>query len=83
MVSVVSMMVTQGLAINGALAVSIVLWTGMVTGYLLPAASVTAAMIFGCELTTTRGSLTQGVIVMVMWLLALMVFLIPLGIWLL
>ena len=79
MVSVVAMMVTQGLPINGPLAVSIVLWTGLVTGYLLPAASVSAAMIFGCELTTSKGAMLQGVIMMVWWLIALAVFIIPVG----
>ena len=83
MVSVVSMMVTQGLPINGALAVTVVLWTGLVTGYLLPAASVSAAMIFGCELTTSKSSLMQGVTMMIIWLAALAVFLIPLGMFLL
>lgn len=83
MVSVVAMMVTQGMPINGPLAVCIILWTGLVTGYLLPAASVSAAMIFGCELTTSRSSLMQGVIMMVLWLIALAIFMIPIGLMLL
>ncbi len=79
MVSVVSMMVGQGLPINGALAVSVVLWTGLVTGYLTPAASVSAAMIFGCELSTSKSAILQGVIMMLYWMLCLAIFIIPLG----
>ena len=65
--------------INGPLAICTVLWTGLVTGYLLPAASVSAAMIFGCELTTSKSSIMQGVIMMALWLIALAVFMIPIG----
>lgn len=79
MVSVVTMMASQGMPINGVLAACIVLWTGLVTGYLLPAASVSAAMIFGCEMTTPKSAMLQGVIIMVLWLAALAIFLIPLG----
>ncbi len=79
MTSVVVMMVTQGLPINGMLAATIVLWTGLVTGYLTPAASVTAAMIFGSDMTTTKGALLQGVIVMCYWLVSMAIFIIPLG----
>ena len=79
MTSVVVMMVTQGLPINGMLAATIVLWTGLVTGYLTPAASVTAAMIFGSDMTTTKGALLQGLIVMCYWLVSMAIFIIPLG----
>lgn len=79
MASVVTMMAGQGMPINGPLAICIVLWTGLVTGYLLPAASVSAAMIFGCELTTSKSSIMQGVIMMTLWLIALAVFMIPIG----
>ena len=45
----------------------------------MAAASVSAAMIFGCELTTSKSSIMQGVIMMTLWLIALAVFMIPIG----
>lgn len=79
MVTVVKMMLEAGLPINGPLAVGVVLFSGLSTGYLLPSASVSASLIYGCDMTTPRSSVMQGVTIMVLWMVMLAVVMIPAG----
>lgn len=79
MVSVVKMMLDAGLPINGSLAVGVVLFSGLSTGYLLPSASVSASLIYGCDMTTSKSALMQGVVIMILWTLMLAIVMIPVG----
>ena len=54
MAAVVRMLVGAGLAVNGPLAVMVVLFSGMSTGYLLPSASVAASLVFGSDMNTPK-----------------------------
>ena len=53
MVSVVMVLVSQGMAINGTIALVIILFCGMNSGFLLPSSSMAAALIYGSDLTDT------------------------------
>ena len=79
MVTVVKMMMGAGMAINGALAVAIILFSGLSTGYLLPSASVSASLIFGSEMNTPKSALLQGITVIIVWMLLLAFVMVPLG----
>ncbi len=79
MVTVVKMMMGAGMAINGALAVAIILFSGLSTGYLLPSASVSASLIFGSEMNTPKSALLQGITVIIVWMLLLALVMVPLG----
>lgn len=79
MCSVVMMMVKNGLPINPTLAIVVVIWSALETGYLLPSASISASLIYGCDMNTSKSSMLQGVRVMIMWAIVLAVALIPLG----
>lgn len=79
MAAVVRMLVGAGLAVNGPLAVMVVLFSGMSTGYLLPSASVAASLVFGSDMNTPKTALLQGVVVIVTWMLLLAFVMVPVG----
>lgn len=79
MVTVVKMMLDAGLPINGPLAVGVILFSGLSTGYLLPSASVSASLIYGCDMTTSKSSVIQGVTIMILWMIMLAIIMIPAG----
>jgi len=79
MITVIKMMLGANLPINGVLAVAVVLYSGLSTGYLLPAASVSASLIFGCDLCTPKTALLQGVTVILLWILMMALVMIPAG----
>lgn len=79
MVSVVLLMVGQGLAINGAVAIMIVMYMGICSGMLLPSASAGAAMLFGSDSSTAKSFFVQGLMVMILFMLMAAFVWIPLG----
>lgn len=77
--SVVIMMVSQGVEINGVLAIAIITFMSLCSGMLLPSSSISGAMIYGNELVDSKFALLQGFIIMALFVLLAAVFIIPVG----
>ena len=78
MLSVVSMMLNQGIVFNAPVAVTMITVLGL-AGLLLPASSVYGAMIHSCEMTTSASSIKYAFIAMLLMIATSMFILIPLG----
>lgn len=78
-VSIVMVMISQGLPINGLLATIIIMFCGLTSGVLLPSSSIAGALIYGNDLTDSKSALFQGVAFMLLFLVLTAAVIIPLG----
>lgn len=78
MLSVVTMMMNQGVAFNGQVAAIIITATGLL-GFVLPASSIYGAMIHSAEMTTSKTSILYGTVALILCVVMSIVYLIPVG----
>lgn len=78
MLSVVTMMMNQGIVFNAPVAAIIITVVGLL-GFVLPASSIYGAMIHSAEMTTSKTSIAYGTIALLLCIVMSIVYLIPVG----